>query len=87
MKFLQEVGPDTLVPCFSVNLRGNTDVDVCNAINTAIFKDLCHATADVTAHRTPLIVTTSTLEHLKHNNALKKLKKNLGVCSTLTDQR
>ena len=80
MKFLEGVGPDTCVPCFAVNLKSNkNDVNLCNAINTAIFKDLYHATYLVTPHRTPLLVTSSTLEDQKHNKALEGFKKKLGV--------
>ena len=80
MAFLQEIGPDTLVPCFSVNLKEKSnDVDRCNAINKAIFNDLCHSTDQITARRTPMLVTSSTLEHHKHSKALENLKKKLGV--------
>ena len=61
MLYLREVGPDTMIPCFSVNLKGNKSVDLCNAINMALFQDLCHASSEQTAHRIPMIVTASSL--------------------------
>ena len=79
MRFLQEIGPDTLIPCFSVNIRGNTDVSLCNDIITAIFKDLCHISAEESEQRMPLIVTSSTMQDHKHSSALEHFKERLGV--------
>lgn len=79
MSYLKEVGPDTMIPCFSVNLKGNQNVDKCNAINMALFKDLCHTSSEQTAHRIPLIVTASSLVPHKHSAAVKNFKKRLGV--------
>ncbi|KAL9973863.1 hypothetical protein ACROYT_G020369 [Oculina patagonica] len=79
MTYLTEIGPDTLVPCFTVNLKGNKSVDVCNQINMAIFQDLSHSTGDTTAHRIPMIVTASSMLHHKHSSALKSFKKRLGL--------
>lgn len=79
MKFLQEIGPDTLIPCFSVNIRGNTDVSLCNDIITAIFKDLCHISAEESEQRMPLIVTSSTMQDHKHSSALEHFKERLGL--------
>lgn len=79
MEYLTEIGPDTLVPCFSVNLKDNKSVDVCNQINMAIFQDLSHSTGEMTAHRIPMIVTASSMLHHKHSTALKRYKKRLGV--------
>ena len=79
MKFLQEIGPDTLIPCFSVNIRGNTDVNVCNAIIKAIFNDLCHATTEESEQRIPMIVTSSTMNDHKHCDSMEHFKERLGV--------
>lgn len=83
MAYLTEIGPDTLVPCFTVNLKDNKSVDVCNQINMAIFQDLSHSTGDTTAHRIPMIVTASSMLHHKHSSALKSFKKRLGVRTLL----
>ena len=79
MLYLREVGPDTMIPCFSVNLKGNKSVDLCNAINMALFQDLCHASSEQTAHRIPMIVTASSLVPHKHSATVKHFKKRLGV--------
>ena len=79
MLYLREVGPDTMIPCFSVNLKGNKSVDLCNAINMALFQDLCHTSSEQTAHRTPMIVTASSLVPHKHSSAVSNFKKRLGV--------
>ena len=82
MLYLKEVGPDTMIPCFSVNLKGNQSVDKCNAINMALFNDLSHTSSEQTAHRIPMIVTASSLVPHKHSVALKNFKKRLGVSIT-----
>lgn len=79
MLYLKEVGPDTMIPCFSVNLKGNQSVELCNEINTAIFKSLSHTSGEHTAHRIPLIVTSSSLVHRDHSVVTKNFKKRLGV--------
>ena len=83
MEYLTEIGPDTLVPCFTVNLKGNKSVDICNQINMAIFKDFSHSNGEATAHRIPMIVTASSMLHHKHSSALKSYKKRLGVSKLL----
>ena len=91
MGVLQEIGPDTLIPCFSVNISGNEDVNLCNAINTAIFNDLCHDSADESEQRMPMIVTSSTMKDHQYSSALEHFKKRLGVrkvkCSRLSLQQ
>ena len=84
MEYLKEVGPDTMIPCFSVNLKGNKNVELCNAINSAIFNDLCHSSSEQTAHRIPLLVTSSSMVPHKHSNAVPNLKKRLGVSIILS---
>ena len=79
MAILQEIGPDTLIPCFSVNISGNEDVNLCNSINTAIFKDLCHDSAEESEQRMPMIVTSSTMKDHQYSSALEHFKKRLGV--------
>lgn len=79
MSVLQEIGPDTLIPCFSVNISGNEDVTLCNAVNTAIFNDLCHDSADESEQRIPMIVTSSTMKDHQYSSALEHFKKRLGV--------
>ena len=79
MKILQEIGPDTLIPCFSVNIRGNTDVSKTNAIVQAIFNDLCHMSTGESEQRMPMIVTTSTMQDHRLSNTLKHFKERLGV--------
>ena len=79
MAVLQEIGPDTLIPCFSVNKSGNEDLSLCNAINTAIFNDLCHDSANESEQRMPMIVTSSTMKDHQYSSALEHFKKRLGV--------
>ena len=86
MEYLTEIGPDTLVPCFTVNLKDNKSVDICNQINMAIFQDLSHSTGEMTAHRIPMIVTASSMLHHKHSGALKSYKKRLGVSKCVRDK-
>lgn len=79
LEYLKEIGPDTLVPCFTVNRKGNKSIEECNSLNMAIFQDLSHSTGETTAHRIPMIVTSSSMLHHKHSSALKNFKKRLGV--------
>ena len=79
MLYLKEVGPDTMIPCFAVNLKRNKDVELCNAINMALFQDLCHSSSEQTALRIPMIVTASSLVPHKHSAAVPNFKKRLGV--------
>lgn len=79
MEYLLEVGPDTMIPCFSVNLKGNRSVEKCNEINVALFQDLCHTSSEQTARRVPMIVTASSLVPHKHSAAVPNFKKRLGV--------
>lgn len=80
MGYLREIGPDTMVPCFSVNIKGNKDVNLVNDIVQAIFKDLSMSDDRVGAFRFPMLVTASTFEHHNHSIALKEFKTRLGVC-------
>lgn len=66
MRILRRVGPDTLIPCFAVNIRDNKDVQIANEVNQAVFNDLSHISAEETSQRIPLIVTLSTMEAHKH---------------------
>ena len=79
MAILQEIGPDTLIPCFSVNIRDNEDVNLCNAVNTAIFNDLCHDSTEESEQRMPLIVTSSTMSDHQYSSKLEHFKKRLGA--------
>lgn len=79
LEYLKEIGPDTLVPCFTVNRKGNKSIKECNSLNMAIFQDLSHSTGETTAHRIPMIVTSSSMLHHKHSSALKNFKKRLGL--------
>lgn len=82
MEYLKEVGPDTMIPCFSVNRKGNKNVEKCNEINLALFQDLAHTSSEQTAHRIPMIVTSSSLVPHKHSVAVKNFKERLGVSRT-----
>ena len=84
MLYLKEVGPDTMIPCFSVNLKGNQSVELCNAINTAIFKSLSHTSGEHTAQRIPMIVTSSSLVPHEDSAGAKNFKKRLGVSLTVS---
>ena len=79
MEYLKEVGPDTMIPCFSVNRKENKNVEKCNEINLALFQDLAHTSSEQTAHRIPMIVTSSSLVPHKHSVAVKNFKERLGV--------
>lgn len=79
MKLLQEIGPDTLIPCLSVNIKDNTDVKVTNNIIQAVFNDLSHISDEEKNQRIPMIVTQSTMEEHKHS--IKDFKERLGVRS------
>lgn len=89
MDFLQEVGPDTLMPNFAVNFRTseglNERLDLCNRLNDAVFKLNVHATDQISARRWPMLVTASYFAHHPGSGALKNLKKRLGV-GTITDK-
>ena len=76
MEYLKEVGPDTLMPCFSVNIKGNKSVELCNAVNTALFQSLRHTSDEHTAQ---LIVTASCKIPYKQSVAVSDFMKRLGV--------
>ncbi|KAL9973865.1 hypothetical protein ACROYT_G020371 [Oculina patagonica] len=79
MQVLQEIGPDTLIPCFSVNICGNKDVNLCNDINAAIFNDLCHDSTEESEQRMPMIVTSSTMKDHQYGSSLEHFKERLGL--------
>ena len=79
MGVLKEIGPDTMIPCFSVNIRGNDDVNQCNAIVSAIFNDLSHASTEESEQRVPMIVTSSTMQDHQYSSTLEHFKQRLGV--------
>ena len=89
MEFLQEVGPDTLMPNFAVNFKKsgnlNDSVDKCNQLNDAVFKLNVHATDQISARRWPMLVTASYFAHHSGSGALKALKERLGV-GKITDK-
>ena len=89
MDFLQEVGPDTLMPNFAVNFRTseglNKSLDLCNRLNDAVFKLNVHATDQISARRWPMLVTASYFAHHHGSGALKHLKERLGV-GKITDK-
>ncbi|XP_068716270.1 uncharacterized protein [Montipora foliosa] len=79
MEYLKEIGPDTLMPCFSVNLKDNKSVELCNAINTALFQSLRHTSDEHSAHHIPMIVTASSMIPYKHSAAVADFKERLGL--------
>ena len=79
MAVLGEIGPDTLIPHFAVNLEGNKDVARCNRINDYVFKHLVHPDEDMNTQRTPMIVTASTTSLQRHSNAPNHFKTRPGV--------
>jgi len=79
MSYLKEIGPDIMVSCFSINVKGNKEVKLVNDIVQAVFKDLCMSNDRVSAFRFPMLVTASTCQHHDHSTALKEFKKRLGV--------
>ncbi|XP_067049281.1 L-tyrosine decarboxylase-like [Acropora muricata] len=89
MEFLQEVGPDTLMPNFAVNFKKsghlNDSVDKCNLLNDAVFKLNVHATDQISARRWPMLVTASYFAHHSGSGALKALKERLGL-STVREE-
>lgn len=84
MEYLREVGPDTMMPCFAVNVKGNSDLNLVNDIVQAIFRDLCMSDDRVASFRFPMLITASTFAQHSHSIALKEFKKRLGVSKTLT---
>ena len=89
MAFLQEVGPDTLMPNFAVNFKTsghlNECIEKCNQLNDAVFKLNVHATDQISARRWPMLVTASYFAHHHGSGALKHLKERLGV-GKITDK-
>ncbi|XP_048584706.1 uncharacterized protein LOC5498142 isoform X2 [Nematostella vectensis] len=79
MEYLREIGPDTMIPCFSFNLKNNSDVNLCNDLVQAVFKDLCMSDDRVSSYRFPMLVTASTHPHHNHSISLREFKKRLGL--------
>ena len=84
MQFLTEIGPDTFINTFVVNVKNddgtiNRNVDVANAIQNDIFKKLSGYVGRSTK-RIPMFLTTSNFNSIKYGKALDEFKKRLGVC-------
>ncbi|KAL4238903.1 hypothetical protein ACF0H5_003610 [Mactra antiquata] len=80
MKFLKNVGPDTLINPFAVNLKGNRDLDLCNKITYEVFRRLSHTrTKEEEIYRIPLILTSSKLHPTKFGVAVEQFKERLGL--------
>ncbi|KAL4238900.1 hypothetical protein ACF0H5_003607 [Mactra antiquata] len=80
MEFLKNVGPDTLVNAFAVNLKGNTNLDLCNKITFEVFRRLSHTrTKEDEVYRIPLILRSSKLHPMKFGVAVKQFKERLGL--------
>ena len=83
MQFLGEIGPDALINTFVVNVKNddgtiNRIVDVANAIQNDIFKELSGCVGRSTK-RIPMFLTTSNFNSIKYGKALDEFKKRLGV--------
>ncbi|OWF53864.1 L-tyrosine decarboxylase [Mizuhopecten yessoensis] len=80
MKFLSEIGPDALINAFAVNIRGNTDIDVTNQLNSTLFDKLSHTSVSKNdVKRVPLILTKSELKHSGKDKAAAQFKRRLGL--------
>ena len=85
MEFLAEIGPDALINTFVVNLKNddgtiNTNIDVANALQTDIFKELSGCVG-LSPKRIPMFLTTSHFNSKKYGKALDDFKRRLGVCT------
>ena len=80
MKFLREVGPDTLINTFVVNIKGNKDVHVVNDLQKALSNDLNFTVGKLNVERIPIILMQSGIS-TAHGMALTNFKKRIGVCS------
>ncbi|KAL4229059.1 hypothetical protein ACF0H5_012097 [Mactra antiquata] len=79
MEFLKEIGPDTLINAFAVNLKGNTDLEKCNKITLEVFRRLSHTNPYENVMRVPLILTNSALHPMKFGRAVRQFKERLGL--------
>ncbi|EDO30282.1 predicted protein [Nematostella vectensis] len=79
MEYLREIGPDTLIPCFTWNLKGNTNVNLLNRMVEVLLADLSMSRDNKPAHRLPMVITASTHRHEQMSDSLNKLKQRLGV--------
>jgi len=79
MKFLTQVGPDTVINAIAVNKKGNTDLDLCNRITFEVFRRLSHTNVHQNVQRIPMILTQSQLPTMKFGKAVKQFKERLGV--------
>ncbi|XP_033726851.1 uncharacterized protein LOC117316408 isoform X2 [Pecten maximus] len=80
MGFLSEIGPDALINAFAVNIRGNTDINVTNRLNSTLFDKLSHTSVNKKAvKRIPLILTKSEMQHSGKDKAASQFKRRLGL--------
>ena len=85
--FLSWVGGDAMVNAFSINIKGNTDVNVANRLTMAVFKRLSYTNAMKNSNRkVPVILTQSEKNKDIGVDALRKLKGNHGLDTSDDDQ-
>jgi len=78
MEFLATVGPDTLINTFVVNIKGNQDIRVVNALQKALSEDLNYAPGKLNVERIPIILMQSGIS-TAHGMALTRFKQRIGV--------
>lgn len=82
MDFLSKIGPDTPINAFAVNLKGNTDMELCNRINYEVFKVLSHSSNTKNIHKIPLMLAHSKTPLTKGMDVIQ-FKDRLGVITNL----
>jgi len=68
-----------LINAFSVNIKGNQDVELCNKLNKLIYRMLSHSDTTKNVKRVPLFLTESEVDPKVSSRVVKHMKRRLGV--------
>jgi len=68
-----------LINAFSVNIKGNKDVKLCNKLNKLIYRMLSHSNTEKDVNRVPMILTQSEIDPKLSKRVVVNMKKRLGV--------
>ena len=76
--FIKDIGPDTLINSFVVNIKDNTDVKLANKLQVAL-SDAMNIYVGTDSCRVPLMVMQSSLDAKKHGEGLRSFKRKAGL--------
>jgi len=78
-EMFRNMGPDMIINAFSVNIKGNQNVEFCNKLNKLVYRMLSHSNTNNNVKRVPLFLTESEVDPKVSSRAVKHMKGRLGV--------